>query len=96
MQIYHSLPNPLRLGDWLCYEAEKSRTLVSFPGDLLCGFTNSGLFTLFPFYTGKEIEAQRMQTRLTSKAGSSGAASPRSEQALSPCTLDGVDQDAFF
>ena len=43
MQIYHSIPNPLRLGEWLCYEAEGSRTLLSFPGDLLHGFTNSGL-----------------------------------------------------
>lgn len=49
-----------------CYEAEESRILVNFLGDLLCGFTTVVLS--FPLYTGKEIEAQRMQMGLTSKA----------------------------
>lgn len=34
IQIHYSLPSPLRLAEWVCYDAKESKLYVSFPGDM--------------------------------------------------------------
>lgn len=86
MQIHYSIPNSLRLGEWVCYDAMKSVFQVSFPGDLekmICYMVFRTVVLSLSLYTEKEIEAQRMQKWVGSEASSSGVARPRLEQASS-------------